>query len=71
MAKRRRSASQSEAVQLFVERAAAAQPGFELSDANAAAVAQIVRRLDGIPLAIELAAARLKVLQRRTGGGAP
>lgn len=53
--------NRSEAVQLFVERAAAAQPGFRVSDANAPAVAQIVRRLDGIPLAIELAAARLKV----------
>ncbi len=54
-------ANRSEAVQLFLERAAAAQPGFRVSDANAPAVAQIVRRLDGIPLAIELAAARLKV----------
>jgi predicted ATPase/class 3 adenylate cyclase len=50
----------SEAVQLFVERAAAARPGFKLSEENAGAVAQVVRRLDGIPLAIELAAARLK-----------
>ncbi|MFN2103793.1 MAG: ATP-binding protein [Candidatus Promineifilaceae bacterium] len=51
---------QSDAVQLFVDRAAAAQRGFRLTDGNATAVAQIVRRLDGIPLAIELAAARLK-----------
>jgi predicted ATPase len=49
----------SEAVQLFVERATAVQPGFRLTDSNAATVAQIVRRLDGIPLAIELAVARL------------
>jgi predicted ATPase/class 3 adenylate cyclase len=51
----------SESVQLFVERAAAANPGFSLNDQNASAVAQIVRRLDGIPLALELAAARLTV----------
>ncbi|MFN2134498.1 MAG: ATP-binding protein [Candidatus Promineifilaceae bacterium] len=54
------SAARSESVQLFVERATAAQPGFRLDDFNAAAVSQVVRRLDGIPLAIELAAARLK-----------
>ncbi|MCA1845651.1 MAG: winged helix-turn-helix domain-containing protein, partial [Actinobacteria bacterium] len=52
----------SDAVTLFCERARAAQPGFGLSDANAGAVAQICRRLDGIPLALELAAARLRVL---------
>jgi predicted ATPase/class 3 adenylate cyclase len=51
-----------EAVRLFVERAAAVRPGFELSDHNATVVTQIVRRLDGIPLAIELAAARMKAL---------
>ena len=49
----------SESVQLFVERASAANPRFSLTDQNAAAVAQICRRLDGIPLALELAAARL------------
>lgn len=52
----------SEAIQLFIDRAALSQPRFELTDRNAAAVAQIVRRLDGIPLAIELAAARIKSL---------
>jgi predicted ATPase/class 3 adenylate cyclase len=53
--------SRFEAVQLFVERASTAQPGFTLTEQNAAAVAQICRRLDGIPLAIELAAARCRV----------
>jgi predicted ATPase len=49
-------------VRLFVERAAAVQPAFKLTDSNASAVAEICRRLDGIPLAIELAAARVKAL---------
>jgi non-specific serine/threonine protein kinase len=52
----------SEAVRLFVERAAAVQTGFRLATANAAAVTEICRRLDGIPLAIELAAARVSAL---------
>jgi predicted ATPase len=51
-----------ESVCLFVERAAAAVPGFTLDDENASAVAHITRRLDGLPLAIELAAARVKLL---------
>jgi predicted ATPase/class 3 adenylate cyclase len=51
-----------ESVALFVERARLAKPNFTLSDTNAPSVARIVRRLDGIPLAIELAAARVKVL---------
>ncbi len=51
-----------ESVELFVERARAAQPSFELSASNAAAVADVCRQLDGIPLAIELAAARVRVL---------
>lgn len=51
-----------EAVRLFVERAAAAQPSFALTDQNAAAVAHICRRLDGIPLAIELGARRVTAL---------
>lgn len=50
------------AVQLFVERAQAVQPGFQLTVDNSRAIAQIVQRLDGLPLAIELAAARLKLL---------
>jgi predicted ATPase len=50
--------AQCEAARLFVARAAFASPGFVATDANAPAIARICRRLDGIPLAIELAAAR-------------
>ena len=53
--------AQYEAVQLFVERAQAVKPQFELKAENAAAVAEICRRLDGLPLAIELAAARIRL----------
>ena len=51
-----------ESVQLFVERGVHSQPRFALTEGNAKAVAHICHRLDGIPLAIELAAARVKVL---------
>src|SRR5829696_358502 len=51
-----------EAARLFVDRAESVKPGFELTEGNAMAVAQVCHRLDGIPLAIELAAARARVL---------
>jgi predicted ATPase/class 3 adenylate cyclase len=63
------------AVRLFVMRAARVRPGFVLTAGNAAAIAEIVRRLDGLPLALELAAARVRLLtpeviaQRLASGG--
>jgi predicted ATPase/TolA-binding protein/predicted Ser/Thr protein kinase len=57
------------AVQLFVARAADVRPGFELNEENAAAIGEICRRLDGLPLAIELAAARMKLLSPQAVAG--
>jgi non-specific serine/threonine protein kinase len=56
------TASAGDAVELFARRAAAVVPGFTLSDANRADVIRLCQRLDGIPLAIELAAVRLRTL---------
>ncbi len=54
--------AQYPAVELFVQRAATIMPSFSVTEANAVALAKICARLDGIPLAIELAAARIKLL---------
>ncbi|MFN8590328.1 MAG: LuxR C-terminal-related transcriptional regulator [Thermomicrobiales bacterium] len=56
----------SDAVRLFVKRARSVQPNFMLTDHNAFAVAEIARRLDGLPLAIELAAARVALISPET-----
>ena len=62
---RRPALEDSEAVQLFVQRAQAVIPGFVITPDNAEAVAQICHRLDGLPLALELAAVRLRALSAK------
>ena len=62
---RDQSAEESEAVQLFVQRARAVRHDFAISDETRETVAEICRRLDGLPLALELAAARAKLLSPR------
>ncbi len=61
-----RALTQYEAVRLFSERAQLVQPAFSITQANAPAIAEICQRLDGIPLALELAAARVKALPVET-----
>jgi predicted ATPase len=57
--------SQFESVRLFVDRASAIKPDFEISEENATIIAELCRRLDGLPLAIELAAARITLFSPR------
>ncbi|MFF2059998.1 protein kinase domain-containing protein [Rhodococcus qingshengii] len=57
-----RGVSRNDAVRLFVDRGAGAVPGFELGEGNKVAIARICQKLDGLPLPIELAAARLRVM---------
>ena len=58
--------SQYAAVELFIARAVAVKPDFTIDNDNAPAVAEICHRLDGLPLAIELAAARVRLLPPKT-----
>lgn len=61
----RRVAKRAKAIELFVRRAQMVQPGFTLMDSNTVDVIRLCRRLDGLPLAIELAAARSRILSPR------
>jgi predicted ATPase/DNA-binding XRE family transcriptional regulator len=61
--------SRYEAVQLFVERARDTKPDFELTEENVGAVAEVCRRLDGLPLALELAAARIRIFTPQSLSG--
>lgn len=64
-----REIADAPAVQLFVDRARAARPDFRLDEPDALAVAEICRRLDGLPLAVELAAARVRTMGTRSLAG--